>query len=62
MSDDVAFLSQLIRDSMEIQAEEAINQSENRELDKMKPMQVLRNNDLALDKCLWLVLCERAEM
>ncbi|XP_057416156.1 K(+) efflux antiporter 3, chloroplastic isoform X3 [Lotus japonicus] len=40
MSDDVAFLSQLIRDSMEIQAEEAINQSENRELDKMKPMQV----------------------
>ncbi|KAK7400409.1 hypothetical protein VNO78_11615 [Psophocarpus tetragonolobus] len=40
MSDDVAFLSQLIRDSMEIQAQEAIGQSEDRGLDIMKPMQV----------------------
>ncbi|KAL2343884.1 hypothetical protein Fmac_005169 [Flemingia macrophylla] len=40
MSDDVAFLSQLIRDSMELQAQEAIGQSEYRELDIMKPLQV----------------------
>nr|KYP54519.1 Glutathione-regulated potassium-efflux system protein kefB [Cajanus cajan] len=40
MSDDVAFLSQLIRDSMELQAQEAISQSEYRELDIMKPLQV----------------------
>ncbi|KAJ1403668.1 Sodium/solute symporter superfamily [Sesbania bispinosa] len=40
MSDDVAFLSQIIRDSMEVQAQEAINQSEYRELDIMKPLQV----------------------
>jgi len=47
MSDDVAFLSQLIRDSMELQAEEASSQPENRGLDIMKPLQVLQNNDLA---------------
>ncbi|CAL0331455.1 unnamed protein product [Lupinus luteus] len=40
MSDDVTFLSQLIRDSMELQAQEAVNQSEYRELDIMKPLQV----------------------
>lgn len=40
MSDDVAFLSQLIRDSMELQAQEAISQSEYRELDLMKTLQV----------------------
>ncbi|XP_027347538.1 K(+) efflux antiporter 3, chloroplastic isoform X4 [Abrus precatorius] len=40
MSDDVAFLSQLIRDSMEFQAQEAVTQSEYRELDIMKPLQV----------------------
>lgn len=46
MSDDVAFLSQLIRDSMELQAQEAINQSEYRELDLMKTLQVFPYNDL----------------
>ncbi|KAK4271358.1 hypothetical protein QN277_020062 [Acacia crassicarpa] len=45
MSDDIAFLSQLIRDSMEIQAREALSQSEYRELDMMKPLQV-RVDDL----------------
>ena len=40
MSDDVAFLRQLIRDSMELQAQEALSQSEYRELDMMKPLQV----------------------
>ncbi|KAL3002598.1 hypothetical protein AAZX31_08G062800 [Glycine max] len=47
MSDDVAFLSQLIRDSMELQAQEGIGQSDDRGLDIMKPLQVLQNNDLA---------------
>ncbi|KAH1049941.1 hypothetical protein GYH30_020436 [Glycine max] len=40
MSDDVAFLSQLIRDSMELQAQEGIGQSDDRGLDIMKPLQV----------------------
>ncbi|KAK4254123.1 hypothetical protein QN277_009548 [Acacia crassicarpa] len=40
MSDDVAFLSQLIRDSMELQAQEALIHSEYRELDVLKPLQV----------------------
>ncbi|KAK7252249.1 hypothetical protein RIF29_36069 [Crotalaria pallida] len=40
MSDDVAYLSQLIRDSMELQAQEAVSQSEYRELDIIKPLQV----------------------
>ncbi|KOM31198.1 hypothetical protein LR48_Vigan01g075300 [Vigna angularis] len=40
MSDDVAFLSQLIRDSMELQAQEAVSQPENRGLDIMQPLQV----------------------
>ncbi|XP_019421720.1 PREDICTED: K(+) efflux antiporter 3, chloroplastic isoform X2 [Lupinus angustifolius] len=44
MSDDVTFLSQLIRDSMELQAQEAVNQSEYRELDIMKPLQVKVSN------------------
>ncbi|KAG5014945.1 hypothetical protein JHK85_021081 [Glycine max] len=39
MSDDVAFLSQLIRDSMELQAQEGIGQSDDRGLDIMKPLQ-----------------------
>lgn len=41
MSDDVTFLSQLVRDSMELQALEAINRTEDRETDIMKPLQVL---------------------
>ncbi|RZC03533.1 K(+) efflux antiporter 3, chloroplastic isoform B [Glycine soja] len=55
MSDDVAFLSQLIRDSMELQAQEGIGQSEDRGLDIMKPLQVLQNNDLArVNAKIWL--------
>lgn len=46
MSDDIAFLSQLIRDSMETQAQEALSQSEYRELDMMKPLQVLNYIEL----------------
>lgn len=55
MSDDVAFLSQLIRDSMELQAQEGIGQSDDRGLDIMKPLQVLQNNDLArVNAKIWL--------
>jgi len=60
MSDDVSFLSQLVRDSMELQAEEAISQSEYQESNIMEPMQVLENNDFASGKCSWFVcVCER---
>ena len=47
MSDDVAFLSQLIRDSMELQAQEAAGHSEYHELDMMKPLQVVQNIGLS---------------
>ncbi|KAL5726934.1 K(+) efflux antiporter 3 [Ranunculus cassubicifolius] len=40
MSDDVSFLSQLVRDSMELQAQEAQNKTEERDSDVMKPLQV----------------------
>lgn len=40
MSDDVTFLSQLVRDSMELQAQEVLNRTEDREFDVMKPLQV----------------------
>ncbi|KAE8008246.1 hypothetical protein FH972_004776 [Carpinus fangiana] len=49
MSDDVNFLSQLVRDSMELQAQEALNKTEDRELDVMKPLQV-RVADLIGDR------------
>lgn len=41
MSDDVNFLSQLFRDSMELQAQEALSKSDDREYEIMKPLQVL---------------------
>ena len=40
MSDDVSFLSQLVRDSMELQAQESLNKSDDRETEIMKPLQV----------------------
>ncbi|WOL08938.1 K(+) efflux antiporter 3, chloroplastic [Canna indica] len=40
MSDDVTFLSQLVRDSMELQAQEELNRNEDRDIDVMKPLQV----------------------
>ncbi|KAJ0010122.1 hypothetical protein Pint_33523 [Pistacia integerrima] len=40
MSDDVSFLSQLVRDSMELQAQEALGKTDGREFDVMKPLQV----------------------
>ncbi|XP_059447121.1 K(+) efflux antiporter 3, chloroplastic isoform X2 [Corylus avellana] len=49
MSDDVNFLSQLVRDSMELQAKDALNKTEDRELDIMKPLQV-RVADLIGDR------------
>ncbi|MBA0799351.1 hypothetical protein Gohar_009872 [Gossypium harknessii] len=39
MSDDVTFLRQLFRDSMELQAQEELNKTDDREPDIMKPLQ-----------------------
>lgn len=39
MSDDVSFLSTLVRNSMEVQAQEALKDI--KEVDIMKPLQVL---------------------
>ncbi|KAL9685711.1 hypothetical protein QQ045_023162 [Rhodiola kirilowii] len=40
MSDDVSFLSKLVRESMEIQAQEALYVTEDREANAMKPLQL----------------------
>lgn len=40
MSDDVDFLSQLVRDSMELQAQDALDRKDDRDYDMMKPVQV----------------------
>ncbi|KAK8957546.1 hypothetical protein KSP39_PZI000456 [Platanthera zijinensis] len=40
MSDDVTFLSQLLRDSMELRAQDELAKTEERELDVMTPLQV----------------------
>lgn len=40
LSDDVDFLSQLVRDSMEFQAQDVLNKTDDREYDTMKPVQV----------------------
>ena len=40
MSDDVTFLSQLMRESMELQAQEALEQSDGKEPEIMKSLQV----------------------
>lgn len=40
MSDDVTFLSQLVRDSMELQAQEAVVKTDDQD-NMMKPLQVL---------------------
>jgi len=40
MSDDVNFLSQLVRESMELQAQEALSKNDAREFDITKPFQV----------------------
>ncbi|KAL1534441.1 K(+) efflux antiporter 3, chloroplastic [Salvia divinorum] len=45
MSDDVNFLRQLVRDSMEVQAQEAVGRSDDQEMTDMKPLQ-LRAADL----------------
>ncbi|CAB4289925.1 unnamed protein product [Prunus armeniaca] len=41
MSDDVNFLRQLFRDSMELQAQEGVSKTDDREFNSLKPMQVL---------------------
>lgn len=40
MSDDVTFLRQLVRDSMELQAEEALGKTDDQDSPVMKPLQV----------------------
>ncbi|KAH7517677.1 K(+) efflux antiporter 3, chloroplastic isoform X2 [Ziziphus jujuba] len=40
MSDDVTFLSRLVRDSMELQAQEVLSKSGDQETDIMKPLQL----------------------
>ncbi|KAF7847190.1 hypothetical protein BT93_L3242 [Corymbia citriodora subsp. variegata] len=40
MSDDVTFLSKLVRDSMELQAQDEVRQNDGRESNVMKPLQV----------------------
>ncbi|XP_051136781.1 K(+) efflux antiporter 3, chloroplastic [Andrographis paniculata] len=40
MSDDVSFLSQIVRDSMESQAQEALSKTDEQELNVMKPLKV----------------------
>ncbi|GFP86834.1 k(+) efflux antiporter 3 chloroplastic [Phtheirospermum japonicum] len=40
MSDEVSFLSQIVRDSMEIQAQEALVRADEQDLNVMKPLQV----------------------
>ncbi|KAK6156717.1 hypothetical protein DH2020_010965 [Rehmannia glutinosa] len=40
MSDEVSFLSQLVRDSMELQAQEALGRPDDQELSVMKPLQL----------------------
>lgn len=51
MSDDVSFLSKLVRDSMELQAEEELTKSDNRESSVMKPLQVLTPANLSPNRC-----------
>lgn len=54
MSDDVTFLRQLMRDSMELQAQEELNRSDDRESDVMKPLQVI---GLLLHLCYYILNC-----
>eukprot|EP00252_Welwitschia_mirabilis_P019739 TRINITY_DN4653_c0_g1_i2.p2 TRINITY_DN4653_c0_g1~~TRINITY_DN4653_c0_g1_i2.p2 ORF type:complete len:392 (+),score=112.08 TRINITY_DN4653_c0_g1_i2:1807-2982(+) len=46
MSDDVSFLSQLMRESMEVQAEEALAQKDKKEIEVLKPVQVKLSDSL----------------
>lgn len=41
MSDDVTFLSNIVRDSMELQAQDALSRDTEREYGVMKPIQVI---------------------
>lgn len=41
MSDDVNFLRQIVRDSMELQAQDAVEKTDEQDLDNLKPLQVL---------------------
>ena len=42
MSDDVNFLSQLVRDSMEMQAQDSLDRTEDQDYNVMKPLQVCK--------------------
>ncbi|CAB4320349.1 unnamed protein product [Prunus armeniaca] len=48
MSDDVNFLRQLFRDSMELQAQEGVSKTDDREFNSLKPMQSCRLDDDAV--------------
>ena len=49
MSDDVDFLSQLVRNSMEIQAQDAVSNIEEQDYNIMQPVQVTKHlNSTAL--------------
>lgn len=41
MSDDVNFLRQIVRDSMELQAQDVVEKTDEQDLDNLKPLQVL---------------------
>lgn len=56
MSDDVNFLRQLFRDSMELQAQEGVSKTDDREFNSLKPMQVLASILLPALKLLCLIL------
>lgn len=43
MSDDVTFLSNLVRNSMEIQAQEKLDKTGDQEIEVMEPFQVIRH-------------------
>lgn len=49
MSDDVNFLSQLVRDSMEMQAQDSLDRTEDQDYNVMKPLQV-RGQYLSLEQ------------
>lgn len=40
MSDDVSFLSQIVRDSMELQAQDTLGKTDDKDFEVMKPLQV----------------------
>ena len=46
MSDDITFLSQLLLNSMELQAQDTLDKTVEQDIDVMKPLQVLKTTML----------------